>query len=98
MAKIQISVEALRENSARLSAQIEELRNLNARLETLLLRIEGSWQGQASLVYIQMMRQHMARAVRMIDLLTEYKKYVDGAREQFSTLDAASASRIRNSF
>ena len=98
MAKIRINIEALRSDSNKLSAKIAELQNLNTRLENLLSRIEGSWEGQSSITYIGTMRSHAAKAVKMVDVLTEYKKYVDSAIEKFSNLDKSAANRIRGSF
>lgn len=98
MAKIRVDVESLRGNSAQLNARITELQNLNARLENLINRIETSWEGQSSVTYISIMRGYANKASKMVIVLTEYKKYVDGAIEKFSSVDKSSANKIRNSF
>ena len=98
MAQIRIDVEALRGNSTQIKAKIQELQNLNARLETLLARIEGSWEGQSSTTYIQIMRGYADKAAKMVEVLTEYKNYVDSTVEKFSGVDQSAATRLRGSF
>ena len=98
MAKIKVDVDALSANSTALNSRISELQNLNNRLEDLINRIESSWEGQASLIYINIMRNHALKAKKMVDVLMEYKKYVDSAISKFSGVDKDSASKIRSSF
>lgn len=98
MAKIKINEEALENSSKALDARINELINLNTRLEALIARIDDSWEGDASLRYISIMRSYAKKANSMIDVLKEYKKYVDSAVSDFRNRDKDSASRIRNSF
>lgn len=98
MAKIKVNLEALKGNSTQLADRIRELQGLNTRLETLINRIEASWEGQASATYITQMRRYADQAKKMIGVLTEYKKYVDGAVEAFTNRDRTAASRIRGSF
>ena len=98
MAQIRIDIESLRSNSTQLTAKITELQNLNTRLENLIGRIEASWDGQSSITYIGIMRGYANKAVKMVDVLTEYKKYVDSAIEKFSNVDKSAAGRIRGSF
>lgn len=98
MAKIKINEEALRANSIALSKKIEELQNLNSRLESLIAAIGDSWDGKASEAYVAQMLGYATKAKEMTAVLTEYKKYVDSAVNKFSAVDAKSASRIRNSF
>jgi WXG100 family type VII secretion target len=98
MAKIKINEEALERSSQALQAKINELTNLNSRLDSLIGRIGDSWDGEASQRYISMMLSYSKKAKSMIDVLNEYKKYVDSAVSDFQTRDKDSASRIRNSF
>ena len=98
MAKIKVDIDALTSNSSVLNSRIAELQNLNSRLEDLINRIDSSWEGQASLTYINTMRNHAAKAKKMVDVLTEYKKYVDSAISKFSNVDKNSAAKIRGSF
>lgn len=98
MARIKVNLEALKGNSTQLAERIAELQGLNTRLETLINRIEASWEGQASVTYIAQMRRYAQQAKKMINVLTEYKKYVDGAVETFTNRDRTSANRIRGSF
>lgn len=98
MAKIKVDIEALTSNSSALNSRIAELQNLNSRLEDLINRIDSSWEGQASLTYISTMRNHASKAKKMVDVLTEYKKYVDSAISKFSNVDKNAAAKIRGSF
>ncbi|MBO5869589.1 MAG: WXG100 family type VII secretion target [Clostridia bacterium] len=98
MAKIKIDVEALKSNAALLDARIAELQSLNQRLEALIARIQASWEGQASIIYIAKMIAQATKAKKMVDVLLEYKKYVETTIQKFSTIDDNSANKIRNSF
>lgn len=98
MAKIKVDINSLTSNSSSLNTKIMELQALNNRLETLISRIQDSWEGQSSERYISGMRSYAAKAQNMVEVLTEYKKYVDSAIEKFSNVDKNSASRIRSSF
>lgn len=98
MAKIKIDVAALRENSRGLELKIQELNVLNKNLDSLISRIESSWEGEASTAYINMMRFYENKANSMVEILTEFKSYIDSAVIKFEDVDNASASNIRNSF
>lgn len=98
MAKIRIDVDMLKSNSLALSAKIEELTALNERLNGLLLRINDSWEGEASAAYINMMQNYAAQASGLVRVLTEFKSYVDSAVSNFETADKSSAAFIRGSF
>lgn len=98
MAKIKVDIDALTANSSVLNSKIIELQRLNSRLEDLINRIDSSWEGQASLTYINTMRTHATKAKKMVDVLTEFKKYVDSAVTKFSNVDKNAAAKIRNSF
>lgn len=98
MAKIKIDVEALKSNASSLEGRIAELQNLNTRLEALISRIQASWEGQASIMYIAKITAQAAKAKKMVEVLTEYKKYVDNAVTKFSDVDRASANKIKGSF
>ena len=98
MAKIKIDIDALKSNASSLEARIAELQNLNTRLENLIARIQASWEGQASVIYISKITAQAAKAKKMVDVLTEYKKYVESAVLKFSSVDNNSASKINNSF
>lgn len=98
MAKIHIEIDSLRSNSTQLEKRIADLQNLNTRLESLISRIEASWEGQASVTYISIMRGYATKTAKMVGVLLEYKKYVDSAIEKFSSVDKSAAARIRSSF
>ncbi len=98
MAKIKIDIDALKSNAASIEGKIAELQDLNTRLENLIARIQGSWEGQASIVYIAKMTAQATKAKKMVEVLNEYKKYVDSAVTKFSTIDRNAANRIKNSF
>ena len=98
MAKIKVDVDALKSNASSLEARIVELQNLNTRLENLISRIQASWEGQSSEIYIAKITAQAVKAKKMVDVLTEYKKYVDNAVEKFSGVDSSSANKIKNAF
>ena len=98
MALIKINDAALQTNSNNLSDRISELQEMNSRLENLINRIEASWDGKSCDAYIAIMRNYSAKSQNLIEVMTEYKNYVDSAIHKFSYLDSNSASRIRRSF
>ena len=98
MAKFKVDISALRTDERQLDKQIQELQELNKRLETLLGRIESSWEGDASTTYIRMMRNYAAQASNMEEVLKEFKSYVNTAAETFEDFDKKTASRIWGSF
>ena len=98
MAKIYMDIESLTKNASNLAARAATLTDLKARLDALIERIAASWEGEASAAYIQKMREYSKKVIEMIELVEEYKKYVDRAAEDFSKHDTDSASRIRGSF
>lgn len=98
MAKIKMDIDALTQSAQTINTRISELQALNSRLEELISRIGASWEGNASAAYIATMRAHAEKAKKMIDVLMEYKKYVDTAVSKFSGLDQGAAARIRGSF
>lgn len=98
MAKIRINVDELLENGNSMDKKISELQSLLARLNTLIERIEASWDGDASAAYINTMRGYAKQAEAMIHVLTEFKSYVTGASSLFKNSDSDVASKIRNSF
>lgn len=98
MAKIKVDIEALKSNASSLEGRIAELQNLNTRLEALIARIQASWEGQASIIYIAKITAQAAKAKKMVEVLTEYKKYVENAVAKFSNVDNTSANKIKGSF
>ncbi len=98
MTKLKVEISALRANQANLEKQIAELEALNRRLETLLARIESSWDGEASEAYIRVMRNYAQQAANMEQVLTEFKSYVNKTADTFETLDKNVASRIHGAF
>ena len=98
MAKLKIEISALRANQANLEKQIADLEALNRRLETLLARIESSWDGDVSVSYIRVMRGYAQQAADMVKVLTEFKTYVNKAADTFESLDKKISSRIFGAF
>ena len=98
MDKIKIDIDALKSNASSLEARITELQNLNVRLENLIARIQASGGGEGSIIYMSKISAQAAKAKKMVDVLVEYKKYVESAVMKFSTVDNNSANRIKNSF
>lgn len=98
MAKIKIDENALRANAIALNTRISDLQALNTRLDTLIVRIGDSWDGNASEAYITRITDQAAKAKQMVKILQEYKNYVETTVQKFTDLDARAASRIRGSF
>lgn len=98
MAKIRVDIEMLRSNSLSLTTKIEELTALNERLNGLILRIGASWEGEASAAYMAMMQSYASQAANMVNVLAEFKSYVDSAVTKFEAVDKNSAVAIRSSF
>ncbi|MBQ1931110.1 MAG: WXG100 family type VII secretion target [Lachnospiraceae bacterium] len=98
MAKLKVEISALRTNQTNLEKQIADLEALNRRLETLLARIESSWDGDASDSYIRVMRGYAQQAADMVKVLTEFKTYVNKTADTFENLDKKISSRIFGAF
>lgn len=98
MALIKIDFQGLTACEAQLVSQINDLNNLNDRLESLLLRISDSWEGDASEAYITVMRERQNKAQLMVGVLNEFLEYVRRAKTEFKDQDRGGASRIRGSF
>ena len=95
MAKIKVNVDALRQNKTDIERRITELQNLNTSLDRLLSDIEGSWTGAASEKYIATMRQHKKKAEQMVNVLNQFKSYIEQAATRFEQKDKDGASKIR---
>lgn len=91
---IKIKVDELKKNAVAINAKINELNDLNKRLNDLIERINSSWLGNAAELYVNLMRGHLERIKKMINVLTEYKKYVDNCVNEFSELDQNSANSL----
>lgn len=98
MAKIRIDIDALKSNSSSIENRINELQSLNTRLTNLINRIQSSWEGQACEIYIAKITVQAEKARKMIDVLVEYKKYVDTTISKFSATDNSAAHKIKSSF
>lgn len=98
MAKIKVNAEMLRSNSNALNSKIQELTQMNQTLDSLMMRIGDSWDGDASNAYVNMMRNYKSKAEEMVSVLNEFKKYVDEAVNKFESTDQSAASRLRGSF
>lgn len=96
MAKIKINEDGLRENKKAIEAKISELYSLNERLTELIARIGSSWEGDASTQYINTMTHYKQKAETMIDVLTEFKKYIEGAIRRFEEVDSSGARKIQS--
>lgn len=96
MPKIKIDTEGLKNNSENIGARIAELQNLNSRLESLITRIADSWEGNASEAYINLLRSYAEHAKNMINILNEYKKYIDKTVVKFSELDRNKANIVKS--
>ncbi len=96
--KVLVDIAALLGNEKSIEQYISRLEALNSRLETLLGKIEASWEGESSKAYLNLMRGYAAQAANMVTVLQEFKSYVGKAHSLFETKDKAAASRINGSF
>ena len=96
MAKIRLDIESLNRSETALAQKIDELNALILRTEALTNRIADSWDGEASEAYVLMIRQYIAKAQKLKEVLVEFKGYVASASDKFSSLDHQCAARIRN--
>ena len=96
MAVIKADVAALRANAKTINKDISELNRLNAELEHLLANIESTWEGKASEKYIAQMRKHKDKADKMVNVLFEFKGYIEKAATKLETMDKEGASKIRS--
>ncbi len=96
--KVLVDIAALQGNEKSIEQYISRLEALNSRLETLLGKIEASWEGESSKAYLNLMRGYAAQAANMVTVLQEFKSYVGKAHSLFETKDKAAASRINGSF
>lgn len=97
MAKIKIDIEGLRQNASKIERQIQTLQDLNSRLDRLISDIEATWTGVASEKYVSIMRIHKQKAELMVNVLTEFKRYINQASTTFERHDQEGANRIYNS-
>lgn len=98
MATVKVEISELRKNESAIQQQIRELSSLNARLESLLTRMESSWDGEASEAYMRLLRRYAQQTAKMVTVLEEYKGYVKNTADTFESMDKNSANRIRGSF
>ena len=98
MAKIKIDSAKLQQNEQAINKKIQELTELNHRLKALIIRIQDSWEGDASKAYVSMMQNYVRQAEKMIKVLQELKSYVNSAIHKFEQTDKSSASKLRGSF
>lgn len=98
MSRINLDIDELDLSSASIQQKINELESLNARFEVLIAQIKNSWEGKASEAYLAMILSYYNKAQGMIEILEEFKKYVDSAINKFSELDSRSAVEIRSIF
>lgn len=97
MANIKVDVDALRDNARQITQQIQQLESLNNRLDALLNQIEGSWTGNASVQYLETMREHKRKTQAMVRVLETFRDYMQRAATEFEAIDRNGAARIRNS-
>ena len=98
MAEIKVNVETLKANAEMLNSKIQELTEMNQGLNGLLMRIQDSWEGEASAAYVNLMLNYKKKAEQMVQILEQFKRYVKTAAENFEKLDQTGAQRIRGAF
>ena len=95
MAEIRVNTDGLMSNKQAIEQRIIELEALNTKLAGLIERINDSWEGAASEQYIAKMRTYKMKAENMVEVLSEFKKYIEEAIAKFEHQDKSGASRIR---
>ena len=95
MARIKVNIEGLQANISAINQKIAELQGYNANLNNLLNQIDSSWEGAASEAYASKMRGYHSKAVEMISVLEEFKRYMQDAVTRFEQQDRDGASDIR---
>ncbi len=95
MADIRIDYDGLSQNRADIGQRISELQKLNGSLDALLSQIEGGWEGKTSRRYIEKMREQKRKAEKMVEVFTEFRRYMENVVTEFQTEDSTDATRIR---
>lgn len=98
MGRIRIDIDALRSNSRAMEVKIQELNQLNQSLDALIRRIGDTWEGDAGIAYITLMKSYEQKAIHMENVLSEFKLYIDAAVTKFEDLDQAAGARLRGAF
>ena len=95
MALIKVNAEGLRSNAAKLNRQASELDALVARTEALLVQMQGTWEGEACVAYMNGMRNKLKTAKDMVGVLESYASYMRTAATTFENTDSQCAGRLR---
>ena len=95
MGRIKINTDGLQSNIASMDQHIGQLEALNSQLESLINRIDESWEGDACNAYIASMTGRLQSAKQMISVLQEFRSYMQEAVNRFEEKDQQGASRIR---
>lgn len=98
MGRIRVDTDALRNYTGTLNGRISEYEALTARLEALNANIQASWRGNSKDAFGAMMAGYMDQAKNLEEILSAFRNYVQNAADQFETVDAECASRIRSVF
>jgi WXG100 family type VII secretion target len=98
MSLIVINTDGLEQISKKLEKSINEIQQKNDALEDLINEMEGTWDGESSLMYVSMMRSSLKRMRKVETLLRTFKKYVDEVITRFGNSDKKSASKINSAF
>lgn len=98
MADFRAEIDSLREEAKQLQTQINKYKELEKKINTLLVRMRSSWEGDACNSYMNMMALYQGRINKMIQVLTDYKSYVEKSVTIIEDKDREIASQINNSF
>lgn len=98
MGRIRVDTGALRSYTGTLNGRISEYEALTARLEALNTNIQASWKGSSRDAFGAMMATYLEQAKNLEEILSTFRNYVQNAADQFETVDAECASRIRSAF
>lgn len=98
MGRIRVDMDSLRNFGNALNNRINEFAGIVSQVDALNNSIMQSWEGDAKTAYNQMASSFAVRQQELKDILGVFKGYAMDTSVKFEEMDAACASRIRNSF
>lgn len=94
MSKIDINIDGLKKNADTIAAKKQELQTLNKNLGNLIKEINDSWEGEASVSYVNMLNKYLTQAKKMESVLNEFYSYTMNVSNTFQNLDQNAAGNI----
>ena len=94
MARIRINTDGLKSNISEMNNYIATLEQLNNRLQTLITRINDSWEGNACKAYVEAMMKRLSKSKEMVKVLVAFRGYMQQAVSKFEERDKIGAGNI----